>query len=296
MRSFKIAATCVAVFALLWPALKASGHPALTTYDFTANFNSLPIGSLFQQPELSQVWNSPGIIQEFNGDKSGTLFSIVDCPGRPSNNCLQYRYPVGSIGTQTGLGPQYGVGEVWQVTFPAADVVNVSYWWMFMPGFSFTSNVGKIAPAITVGGCRLRTDWDAFGAQGALPYEDRFRPYRGDYTNGDAGFTDGENGMPNWAIQTGVWYFIHEQFASGPSGWAKAWIQQPSDNAPVLYLNDGPIQCGGKWPSGPVTLEGSTFFGGGGTKFSRWSEGWPNFTADSYAVTYGIRAWTGTGS
>jgi hypothetical protein len=293
MRPSKLAVHLVVLIPILLSALAAS---AQTGYDFTVNFSGLPVGSLYQQPEQSLVWNSPLITRQFNGDKSGQLFGIVSCPGGVAGNCLQYRYLDGSIGIQTGLGPQYGVGEEWQVKFPAAPVVNVSYWWMFMPGFPFTSNLGKTGPAIVVGACKVRTDWYPFGQLGALPYQDRFRPYRGDYTNGDAGSTDGAAQMPTWAIQTGVWYFIHEQFASGPNGWAKVWVQQPTDPAPVLFLNVGPRQCGGVWPSGPMMIEGSTYFGGGGLTFSRWSEGWPAFTSDSYAVTFGIRAWTGTGN
>jgi hypothetical protein len=292
MRYAKFAATVFSALPLLLFALAASA----TDYDFTADFNRLPVGSLYQQPEQSEVWDSPLITKQFNGDKSGKLFSIVSCPGGVSGNCLEYHYIKGSIGTQTGLGPQYGVGEEWQVKFPAANVVNTSYWWMFMPGFPFTSNLGKTSPAIVVGACKVRTNWYPFGQLGATPYQDRFRPYRGDYTNGDAGSQDGANQMPKWAIQTGVWYFIHEQFASGSNGWSKVWIKQPTDAAPVLYLNVGARQCGGVWPSGPMLLEGSTYFGGAGPTYSRWSAAWSPFDNDDYAVTRSIRVWTGTGN
>src|SRR5690348_3499182 len=116
MRPLKLAAALVVLLSLPLLVLAA---PTQTGYDFTVNFNGLPVGSLYQQPEQSLVWNSPLITKQFNGDKSGQLFGIVSCPGGVAGNCLQYRYIDGSIGVQTGLGPQYGVGEEWQVTFPA---------------------------------------------------------------------------------------------------------------------------------------------------------------------------------
>lgn len=266
------------------------------SYDFTVDWNRLPVGSQFTTIEQHVVFNDdatppdPGVCPApgnsanlggpYNGDTGASkYFKIVADPRDATKRVLQYFYPKGSFGAVGGWtgGAAYGAGS-FGVGFLASDVINMEWSVLFMPGFDFTSpldtgtvNVGsqgKIAPMIRNDVDSLRIMWN-YSNQRRLCH---FLIYS---ANEATGHHYNEVSLP-WDIAAGQWYKLRMQFAGGPAGWTKVWIND------VLVFDFGPTplsSVANNW-----LYAGSSFFGGQSPQAAR---------NDSYMLESPVHVWTG---
>src|SRR5215510_10460251 len=83
----------------IWASLAHAGG-SYVSYDFTADFNKLPVGP-YQITQQKKLWNDYHINNQRNRDLGpNLLFKIVSTP---NGNALQAFYPKGSIGTSVGI-------------------------------------------------------------------------------------------------------------------------------------------------------------------------------------------------
>jgi hypothetical protein len=250
--------------------------PTPTGFDFTTNFDNIPAGTRFTLDVQQQVFNSPAIVNQTNGD-TGTdpMFTIVSTigPGGRSGNALQVKFPQGCVGGAVGV-PGYGSSSM-NFTLIDADVINIEYDVYFLPGFDLHF-AGKIGPAVfySVDGTPaatsgLKTIWrvanDPIGHElGMYYYASYGTPVTQTYSV--------------WWFNTGQWYHFKQQLARGPSGWGKIWI------GGTLYYSINPTNMTStEYPSFQITQ----WFGGSGSTSAALN--------DSYILYDNIRVWSGTG-
>jgi hypothetical protein len=242
----------------IWLALAGAALAAGATYDFTANFNLIPAGTVFGTPQQQIVFPPGGPVSyRFNAD-TGTnhFYTIVgNCKG--GENCIQIFLPKGDVGGNPGLAGYGSSGYI--VSALATDVINVEFDILFQAGFDFHSQ-GKIGPRIDNNQDGLRVMWNASGViTSTSNARSHWRMYLGKALTGGHWL---EAHTP-WTLATNVWYHIHMQYAGDPTtGFSKIWIQRPIDPSPVLYFSFGPSP--NTSASNNFSLNFSSFFGGAG--------------------------------
>lgn len=250
---------------------------AQTAYDFTADFNRVPAGTAFSADQQKRVWKDPDVKWHWNGMK--TAYSIV-AEGKNGGNCMQIFYPKGEVGaTHKGETRDY------QLIAAPTDVLNVEWDWQFKPGFDFHSQ-GKIAPAVRVknnSGVWIGLRWYWYYSAPLPNPGGRAHPVLHAENNTTGATIFSAYTSPRWDFQAGVWYHFHLQYAPGPQGWLKGWIQRPNDAKETLTGSYGAVA--NTTSGSPFMLSFSTFFGGAGPAVAA--------RTDSYALIDNIHIYSG---
>jgi hypothetical protein len=232
-------------------------------FNFYPNFNQFAAGTVVGT-HLAQIYNA-SFITGWNN-----LAPSNDLTVSPNGNGERWFLPTGEVG---GFA-------AYTVDFSPCDVMNVTQDVTFLPGFDL-HKLGKVGVTLGTypdGALPINATWLwTHGTNGVF-----WEIFVQDNVIGRSPHTpyDAIGTAAPFDITTGKTYNLKTQFAAGPNGWVKAWVNGNLMmwTNPVLYTATTDHR----------RATNGTYFGGAGSAYTALN--------DSYVDVANIRLWCGTGN